>query len=43
MAQDVARALATQKKDGIGDVVAVGDAASWDARQHRFLIEPAGP
>jgi hypothetical protein len=41
LAQDVARALAAEEEDGFGDVVAVGDAAGWDPRQHCLLIEPA--
>jgi len=43
LAQDVERPLAAEEEDGFGDVVAVGDAAGWDARQHRFLAEPTRP
>ncbi len=43
MAQDVARAVPAEEEDGVGDVVAVGDAAQGDALKHRLLIEPTGP
>ena len=43
LAQNVARAVAAQKQDSLSNVVAVGNAAGGDARQHRLLIEPAGP
>ena len=43
MAQDVARAVAAEKEDGLGDVGAVGDAARGNALQHGLLVEPAGP
>jgi hypothetical protein len=43
LANDMARARTAQKKDRVGDIVANGDPADRDARQHRLLIEPAGP
>ena len=40
--KNVARTVAAQKQDGIGNVVAFGDAARGNARQHGLLVQPSG-
>ena len=42
MAKDVARAVAAQEQDGVSNVVAIGDAAGGNARQHRLLVQASG-
>ena len=42
MAKDVACAVAAQEQDGVSNVVAIGDAAGGDARQHRLLVQASG-
>ena len=42
LAKNMARAVAAQKHDGVGDVVAIGDAAGGNARQHRLLVQASG-
>jgi hypothetical protein len=42
LAKDVARAVAAQKQNGVSNVVAIGDAAGGNARQHRLLVQASG-